>query len=82
MTPSSFSAESYFETQPPPANLEQDISGVKEFVKRQLSLGSRVVLVTVRGTVFTRLGPITGSMFAEWWHDRPIGAQCVSSLWA
>ncbi|KAE9391599.1 DFP-domain-containing protein [Gymnopus androsaceus JB14] len=47
---SSFSAESYFSTQPPPAGLEQDIAGVKQFVQRQASSGRNVVLVTSGGT--------------------------------
>ncbi|KAF9071058.1 phosphopantothenate-cysteine ligase [Rhodocollybia butyracea] len=45
-----FSAESYFATQPPPPGLEQDIAGVKEFVKRQTEEGRKIVLVTSGGT--------------------------------
>ncbi|KAJ3726594.1 phosphopantothenate-cysteine ligase [Lentinula raphanica] len=49
-SPSLFSAESYFSTQPPPSGLEHDISGVKEFVRRQKEKGRNVVLVTSGGT--------------------------------
>ena len=42
-----FSAESYFETQPPPVSLQHDIERVREFVQRQQSEGRNVVLVTV-----------------------------------
>jgi phosphopantothenate-cysteine ligase len=45
--PSSFSAESYFETQPPPSSLQEDILKVKDFVRKQRDLGRKVVLVTV-----------------------------------
>ncbi|KAJ3933773.1 MAG: phosphopantothenate-cysteine ligase [Lentinula lateritia] len=47
---SSFSAESYFATQPPPPGLEHDIEGVKEFVRRQQEKGRNIVLVTSGGT--------------------------------
>ncbi|KAJ4489884.1 DNA/pantothenate metabolism flavoprotein [Lentinula aciculospora] len=47
---STFSAESYFSTQPPPPSLEHDIAGVKEFVRRQKERGRNVVLVTSGGT--------------------------------
>ncbi|KAH8084344.1 phosphopantothenate-cysteine ligase [Cristinia sonorae] len=45
-----FSAETYFATQLPPPNLDQDVSRVREFVKRQVKEGRRVVLVTSGGT--------------------------------
>lgn len=45
--PPSFSAASYFATQLPPASLEHDVEGVREFVARQAQEGRRVVLVTV-----------------------------------
>jgi phosphopantothenate---cysteine ligase (ATP) len=45
---SSFSAESYFETQPPPPSLQEDISKVRDFVRKQKDVGRKVVLVTVR----------------------------------
>ena len=45
--PTTFSAESYFETQPPPATLQHDIERVREFVQRQQKEGRNVVLVTV-----------------------------------
>ncbi|KAJ6487713.1 DNA/pantothenate metabolism flavoprotein [Mycena sanguinolenta] len=48
--PTSFSAESYFATQPSPTTLAQDIAGVKEFVARQVAQNRNVVLVTSGGT--------------------------------
>ncbi|OBZ67431.1 Phosphopantothenate--cysteine ligase [Grifola frondosa] len=51
-----FSAESYFATQPPPPSLEHDIAKVREFVQRQLHAGRKVVLVTSGGT--TRAGTL------------------------
>jgi phosphopantothenate-cysteine ligase len=45
---SSFSAESYFETQLPPPSLQEDISKVRDFVRKQKDVGRKVVLVTVR----------------------------------
>ncbi|KAF5381291.1 hypothetical protein D9615_008332 [Tricholomella constricta] len=48
--PTSFSAEEYFATQPPPPTLEHDISGVRDFVARQAKEGRKVVLVTSGGT--------------------------------
>jgi len=47
-TPTLFSAEEYFATQPPPPSLEHDIAAVREFVTRQAEEGRDVVLVTVR----------------------------------
>lgn len=46
--PTSFSADSYFATQPGPPTLERDVAGVREFVARQTKEGRNVVLVTVR----------------------------------
>lgn len=45
--PTSFSAESYFATQPPPSTLENDIQRVREWIQQQVAAGRRVVLVTV-----------------------------------
>jgi phosphopantothenate-cysteine ligase len=42
-----FSAESYFETQPEPPTLQGDIQGVSHFIDRQVENGRKVVLVTV-----------------------------------
>lgn len=60
-----FSAEAYFETQPPPSTIEQDVQYVREFLKQQRGHGKKVVLVTVRGTVtpqhhieLTNLSPV------------------------
>ncbi|TFK38059.1 phosphopantothenate-cysteine ligase [Crucibulum laeve] len=50
MEPTSFSAESYFETQPPPPTLEHDVEQVREFVQRQAKERRNVVLVTSGGT--------------------------------
>ncbi|KZV72733.1 DFP-domain-containing protein [Peniophora sp. CONT] len=47
---SQFSAEEYFATQPPPASLEHDVSGVRDFVARQKVAGRKVALVTSGGT--------------------------------
>ena len=43
----SFSAEKYFATQPPPANLDDDVAKVREFIKRQKDGGRKVAFVTV-----------------------------------
>jgi len=43
-----FSAEAYFETQPPPSTIEQDVQSVREFLKQQQGHRRKVVLVTVR----------------------------------
>ncbi|KXN84402.1 Phosphopantothenate--cysteine ligase CAB2 [Leucoagaricus sp. SymC.cos] len=48
--PTSFSAESYFATQPPPSTLEHDVQCVKEWIQKQVAAGRRVVLVTSGGT--------------------------------
>ncbi|KZS98256.1 phosphopantothenate-cysteine ligase [Sistotremastrum niveocremeum HHB9708] len=45
-----FSAESYFRTQPSPPNLEHDLTGVRNFVSRQIAENRKVVLVTSGGT--------------------------------
>ena len=42
-----FSAESYFASQPPPLTLQHDVERVREFVKRHNNEGRSVVLVTV-----------------------------------
>ncbi|KAJ2912646.1 hypothetical protein MD484_g7769, partial [Candolleomyces efflorescens] len=48
--PTTFSAEEYFATQPPPPSLQQDIERVREFIRRQAEEGRNVVLVTSGGT--------------------------------
>ncbi|KAL1660379.1 DNA/pantothenate metabolism flavoprotein [Schizophyllum commune] len=48
--PTTFSAESYFATQPAPATLARDLEGVRAFVKRCRERGQRVVLITSGGT--------------------------------
>ncbi|KAI9567591.1 phosphopantothenate-cysteine ligase [Boletus coccyginus] len=45
-----FSAESYFATQPEPATLQADIQGVSHFIDRQIEKRRKVVLVTSGGT--------------------------------
>lgn len=42
-----FSAEKYFETQPPPPSLESEVLKVRDFVQRQVRERRKVVLVTV-----------------------------------
>ncbi|KZT01223.1 phosphopantothenate-cysteine ligase [Laetiporus sulphureus 93-53] len=49
-TESTFSAERYFATQPPPPSLEQDVLHVRQFVQRHAKAGRKVVLVTSGGT--------------------------------
>ncbi|EDR07987.1 uncharacterized protein LACBIDRAFT_185029 [Laccaria bicolor S238N-H82] len=48
--PTTFSAEDYFATQPPPSTLHHDVEQVKNFVARQAKEGRKVVLVTSGGT--------------------------------
>lgn len=43
----SFSAETYFATQPPPPTLEEDVARVRDFLKQQRIASRKVVLVTV-----------------------------------
>ena len=50
-SPTTFSAEAYFETQPPPSTIGQDVQSVRQFLKQQQERGRKVVLVTVRGPV-------------------------------
>ncbi|KAF9226013.1 DFP-domain-containing protein [Gyrodon lividus] len=45
-----FSAETYFTTQPEPPSLQADIQGVSNFIDRQIEKGRKVVLVTSGGT--------------------------------
>ena len=45
--PATFSAESYFATQPRPPSVDHDLAPVREFVKRHGEQGRKVVLVTV-----------------------------------
>jgi phosphopantothenate---cysteine ligase (ATP) len=42
-----FSAKEYFETQPPPAGLDEDVAKTRDFVKQQVDAHRKVVLVTV-----------------------------------
>lgn len=70
--PTTFSAESYFETQPPPITLQHDVERVREFVERQQKEGRNVVLVTV-GNIYASsvkhaAAPPT-FFFQEWWYD-------------
>jgi len=48
--PATFSAESYFATQPRPPSVDHDLASVREFVKRHGEQGRKVVLVTSGGT--------------------------------
>ncbi|CAE6481545.1 unnamed protein product [Rhizoctonia solani] len=45
-----FSAESYFETQPPPPDLDDTIKGVKDFIDYHTKSGRKIVLITSGGT--------------------------------
>ncbi|KAH9933775.1 phosphopantothenate-cysteine ligase [Fomitopsis serialis] len=49
-TESNFSAESYYATQPPPSNLDQEVRNVRDFVRKHVNAGRNVVLVTSGGT--------------------------------
>jgi hypothetical protein len=75
-----FSAESYFATQHPPANLDVLVASVRTFVDRQIDAGRNVVLVTVR--FFCEVTHITASRnnaMTEWRNYCTAGAQRVSS---
>ncbi|KAF9652657.1 phosphopantothenate-cysteine ligase [Thelephora ganbajun] len=48
--PTTFSAEAYFETQPPPPTVEQDVQSVRNFLRQQQENRRKVVLVTSGGT--------------------------------
>jgi len=48
--PTTFSAESYFATQPPPPTLQDDVDQVRKFVEKHAREGRSVVLVTSGGT--------------------------------
>ena len=43
-----FSAAFFFESQPPPSDLEAVLADVEHFITRHAALGRRIVLVTVR----------------------------------
>jgi hypothetical protein len=73
-----FSAESYFATQPPPPTLQQDVEKVREFIARQAKEGRNVVLVTVSANF--RLTYAVIYDFAEWRHNGALRAQRVSAL--
>ncbi|KIJ15907.1 hypothetical protein PAXINDRAFT_168883 [Paxillus involutus ATCC 200175] len=45
-----FSAETYFATQPEPPSLQDDLHDVSDFIDRQIEQGRKVVLVTSGGT--------------------------------
>jgi hypothetical protein len=60
-SPTTFSSESYFETQPPPPTIEQDVQSVRTFLKQQRGHGRKVVLVTVRGLI----APPRGTEYAD-----------------
>lgn len=48
--PTTFSADSYFATQPAPPNLARDAAGVRAFVEQCRARGQRIVLITSGGT--------------------------------
>jgi len=78
----SFSAESYFVTQPPPTTLENDVHRVREWTQKQVAAGRRVVLVTVSIKVFkfcqahTLIHILCPTLERRYY--RTSGAQCVS----
>jgi phosphopantothenate-cysteine ligase len=71
-----FSAESYFETQPQPPSLVADIEGVHEFIQRQQQANRSVVLVTVR-VIITSARIMHPELEPERRDHRTAGAQCV-----
>ena len=79
--PTTFSAEAYFETQPPPTTIDQDVQSVRTFLKQQQERRRKVVLVTVRVPIALRNEPgalIPVGCVAEWRNDCSFGTQCVS----
>lgn len=79
--PTTFSAESYFATQPSPQHLQQDVDKVRDFVTRQAKEGRSVVLVTVSACAIHHRPCLTPDPSdAERRHHRAPGAQCVSAL--
>jgi len=82
----SFSAESYFATQPPPTTLENDVHRVREWTQKQVTAGRRVVLVTVSIKVFGFYQAHTLSLIhilclaLERRYYRTSRAQCVSDF--
>lgn len=66
----SFSAQTYFDTQPEPHGHSQKVSSVASFIDRQIKLKRRVALVTVS----FRLHHISSSESdrSVGWHNRPI----------
>ena len=79
--PTTFSAEAYFETQPPPPTIDQDVQSVRTFLKQQQELGKKVALVTVGVPIapHSELGVlIPVGHIAERWNDGSFGTQCVS----
>lgn len=76
---STFSAESYFATQPAPLSLDEDIAKVREFVQRHKQTGRRVVLVTVWRLSYLDSTTLTDeNACIEWRNDGSSRAQCVS----
>ena len=73
---STFSANSYFGTQFPPPNLEDDIAAVRSFIHRQRDLGRKVVLVTVSVALILRLS--AQNLCQERRDNCTFGAQRVS----
>jgi len=79
--PTTFSAEAYFETQPPPPTIDQDVQSVRTFLKQQQEHRRKVVLVTVRVPIASHSEPgvlIPVGYIVEWRNDRSFGTQCVS----
>jgi len=79
--PTTFSAEAYFETQPPPSTIEQDVQSVRTFLEQQREHRRKVVLVTVRIPTVSHREPgvlILVGCVAEWRNNCSLGTQCVS----
>ena len=78
---SSFSAESYFATQPAPPNLEELLLDVRKFIDKHSQEGKRLVLVTVRRFESRALRQLVSRhKIVEWWDYCAIGAQCVRDV--
>ena len=75
MASTPFSTESYFQTQKPPAGLDERVARVKAFVDKWKEVeGKRVVLITV-SWLFRR--PILRADSVEWGNNRSTRSQHV-----
>ena len=77
-SPTTFSAEGYFETQPPPSTIDQNVQSVRTFLKQQQEYHGKVVLVLVCVPIVPHSGPgvlISVWCVVEWRNDRSFGTQ-------